>query len=226
MTRERAFSSVEAAAIELASNLADCMREAIAGRGHALLAVSGGRTPRHVLARLRELEVDWSRVIVTLTDERWVPEEHPDSNAGLVRRTLLQGAAAAAQFVPLYGGEDTPVAGQPACEQRLGALPLPCDAMYLGMGADGHIASLFPGDEAVDTHGGLCVSVPEHSSRVARMSLTASAILDARKLFLLFSGADKQRQYERAKLPGAPRELPVRLLLAGEHRSLSVLSAP
>ena len=223
MVIERSFTSIESAATSLAEELAACLETAIVRRGCALLAVSGGRTPQYVFSRLRKLNVDWNRVTVTLTDERWVPTDNPNSNAALVQKFLLQGAAAAARFVPMYGGEESPQEGQVACEARLKALLLPFDAVYLGMGEDGHFASLFPNDSAVQVREGICVAVREMPSRMARMSLTLPAILEARNLFILISGYKKLQRYKQAKLPGSSRELPLRQLLTEDHSSLIVL---
>lgn len=223
---ERGFGAIEAAARALADELADVLAGALAIRGRALLAVSGGRTPRHVFARLRTAPLDWTRVTITLVDERWVPPEHSDSNERLVRACLLQGEAVAAAFVPLFGGEESPEAGQAACEARLAALPRPFDAVYLGMGSDGHVASLFPGDPAVRARQGQCVPVPPRDGRGARMSLTAPALLQTRRLFLLFHGADKHVRYAEAKRPGTVEDLPLRLVLQQEAVPVTVLTAP
>lgn len=223
---EHAFATLEAAASALADDLADALREAISVRNRALLAVSGGRTPRHVFDCLRQLDVDWPRVTVTLTDERWVPADHPDSNEGLVRSFLLRGPAAAATFIPLYGGEVSPEAGQSACATRLAALARPFDAVYLGLGGDGHFASLFPGDPALDVRDRVCVAVPGTETRQPRMTLTTSAVLDAREVFLMFSGADKRSVYVEARKPGPYRDIPVRLVLAQDRTPVSVFKAP
>lgn len=223
---EREFVSVEAAASVLADELAATLRSAIAIRGAATLAVSGGRTPGRVFDRLSVADLDWSRVTVTLTDERWVPPQHPDSNERLVRARLLRGPAARAEFVGLYGGEDTPSAGFAACERRLKELPMPLDAVYLGMGADGHFASLFPRSVALEARTGLCVPVSPSIERAGRMSLTVPMIMAAKRLFLLFSGADKRAAYEESKKRGSYQELPLRLVLTGKRVPLLVLSSP
>jgi 6-phosphogluconolactonase len=223
---EHHFTSIEAAADELAGNLASALSDAISARGQALLAVSGGRTPKHVFERLRRHHVEWSRVQVTLTDERWVPVDHPESNERLVRFYLLSGAAESATFISLFGGEESAKEGQSACEVRLRTLTLPFDAVYLGMGSDGHFASLFPGDSALNVNDRLCVAVPATESRLSRISLTVSAILNANRIFLLFSGPDKHYMYSKAKQPGPIEEIPLRLLLSQEQAPLSVLTAP
>ena len=238
MITEQRYKDLESAAEALARDLSDCLAHAIEMRGHALFAVSGGRTPATVFKHLRECNLEWPRITITLTDERWVPETDPASNAAMVRRELLTGPAADATFVPFYGAEPTPESGHAACETRLAGmtrsvatrdpgehLPL-FDAVYLGLGEDGHIASLFPGDPEVEAMDGLCIPVPQRDDRTARMSLTASALLASRSLFLLYSGAEKHRQYLRAKQPGPVAEIPLRLLCTGQDINLKVLSTP
>jgi 6-phosphogluconolactonase len=226
LIEERPFASIERAADALAADLAGILKEAIVLRGRATLVVSGGRTPPHVFRRLRQRDIDWERVTVTLSDERWVPVDHPDSNEGLVRSTLLTGVAAVASFVPLYGGEDTPEAGQSACEARLEGIPRPFDAVYLGLGGDGHFASLFPGHPALDACEGICAAVAGSDAREPRLTLTASTILDARGLYLLFSGAEKHAIYAKARGTGPVREIPLRLILLQSRTPVRVLTAP
>ena len=223
---EQDYADVLLAAQALADKLADVLRDAIENRGKALIAVSGGRTPQHVFNHLKQQDVDWSRVTVSLTDERWVPVNHPDSNESLVRQHLLTGPASAATFAPLFGGEATPMAGQNACEDRLNKQSLPFDAVYLGMGGDGHFASLFPHTESLHVATGNCTPVPEIETRSARMSLTLPTILAARHIFLLFSGAEKHQKYQEAQELGSTDALPLRLLLNQTQKSIHVLTAP
>jgi 6-phosphogluconolactonase len=224
--KEQHFTSIETAADKLAGTLASILCDAISARGRALLAVSGGRTPKYVFERLRRYNVDWRRVQVTLTDERWVPVDNPDSNEKLVRSCLLLGPAAAATFISLFGGEESSEKGQSACEERLKTLMMPFDAVYLGMGNDGHFASLFPGDPALHIQNRLCVAVSATEFRLSRISLTASTILNANKIFLLFSGPNKHSMYFKAKQPGSIEEIPLRMLLSQEQTPITVLTAP
>jgi 6-phosphogluconolactonase len=226
MIRETEFSTIEAAANRLAEDLAAILQKAVDSTGDAYFAVSGGRTPRFVFRHLRKMQLDWSNIFITLTDERWVPVRDQHSNERLVRAQLLQGAASAATFVPFYGGESTPEAGVAACDARLAAVGKPLDAVYLGMGPDGHFASLFPGHPAVDVREGMCVAIPDTSYRVGRMSLTANAILAAKKLMLLYSGPVKHAMYKEATKPGSYHELPLRLVLHQAQTPVEVLQAP
>ncbi|NBD21835.1 6-phosphogluconolactonase [Aquabacterium fontiphilum] len=185
---------------DLADFVAARLREGLAARGTALLVVSGGSTPVPFFQALSQVALDWSRVTVTLADERWLPHDHADSNAGLVRRHLLQGPAASARWVPLGQGRGDPALAWPAVEAALAQAPWPADVVVLGMGADGHTASLFPGApglaEALDagcTHRCQVVPAPAPPNvPVDRITLTARALLDARTLVLHTTGAAKR----------------------------------
>jgi 6-phosphogluconolactonase len=211
---EKKFTTLEDAASALAIDIAENINEGISARGHSLLAVSGGNTPKKVFNYLRKQKVDWNKVTITLTDERWVPNDHPESNEQLVMSHLLNYLSNDISFVPLYGGQATLKDDIKSCESRLEKLSLPFDAVYLGMGPDGHFASLFPGDETLDNSNSLCVAVEGTNSRLARISLTASAILNARKIYLLFSGEDKLSIYRKARIPGSHYEIPIRFVLS------------
>lgn len=223
---ESDFTTIEAAAIALAEKLASIARRSISSNGEAVLALSGGRTPSLVFNHLRQLRLDWSRVTVTLTDERWVPANHPDSNENLVRTQLLKGPAGAAKFVPLFGAEASPDAGLAACEARLSAMNRPIDAVYLGMGSDGHIASLFPGTQAaLRSQRTMCVAVPAAAGRHPRLSLSINTILKAGEILLLYAGQDKHDAYLTAKATEDSPDNPLSLILCQQETPVSVLRA-
>lgn len=192
--------------------------EALDMRGRASLVATGGRSPGPVYDRLQDARLDWARVVVTLSDERCVPEDHPESNAGLVRRRLMTGPPARAHLLPLWPEPE------PAALEAL----LPFDVVMLGMGEDGHIASLIPGDPglaAALSSPQLTVAVPAGlgTPPLSRTSLTLSALLQARAIFLLISGEAKRQVLARA-VAGEP--LPVGRLLAGARNPVRVFWSP
>lgn len=212
----------------LADRVAAMLRHAIGQRGRASLVVSGGRSPVPFLRALGQRKLDWSCVTVTLADERWVPADHPDSNAGLVIANLLQGPAAEARFVPLYGGENSPGDGLAACAARLGEMQRPFDVVVLGMGDDGHFASIFPGiprlGELLSESGpALAATVPPAAPH-ARITLGLSALLDARRILLPIAGAAKRSVIEAAA--GGHESFPIATLLRQRRAPMHVFFCP
>jgi len=183
---------------------------------------------------LREQALDWPRVSVVLVDERVVPHDHADSNTALVRRHLLQGAAAQARFTPFF---DEVPSGPAAlvldalvreADGRLAPLPWPLDVAVLGMGEDAHTASLFPGApgyaRAISTDERLAWVVPEQApipAPHARLTFTLHALLASRELLLSIAGASKLAVYDRASQK-ADEALPVSLILNQTQAPVSV----
>ena len=207
---------------ELVREVAFRLQQAVAERGRALLAVSGGRSPIPLFHALRDIDLPWAEITITLVDERCLPPDHPDSNANLVRQHLLAGKAEAARFVPffdtLYDRDEQSLEGLcAAVNERLAGLDWPLDVAILGLGADGHSASLFadsPGfAEAVDLDSeALCGLVYPAHAPYPRVTLRLRTLLAARHRLLQFGGADKIAVYERAQVALDPR-LPISLLL-------------
>lgn len=199
---EHKFENSESLAVALSAAVAENLRDGIAARGCALLAVSGGTTPEMFMTELSSQRLAWSRVTVTLADERWVSPTNPRSNELLVRDKLLRNEAAAAKFVALYTGAPDPESGCAAANASIAALPLPFDAMILGLGTDGHCASLFPdGDrfeQALDPAGAnLVLPMRAASAGEPRITLTLPAIVTTRHLYLHIEGADKRDVFDR-----------------------------
>ncbi|MEO8366179.1 MAG: 6-phosphogluconolactonase [Pseudoxanthomonas sp.] len=215
----QSFPDPAALAASLAETIANDLRTALAARGHASLALSGGNTPKRFLQALSQESLSWRNVVVTLVDERWVPESNERSNARLLRENLLCGAAAGARFLPLYRDTPGPEQALAEIERDLARLPLPFDALVLGMGNDGHTASFFPGGdrlaEALDpatTARVLPMRAPDAGE--PRITLTLRTILAARHLYLHIEGAAKLRVLEDAvTATGAGAGYPMRSVL-------------
>lgn len=223
------FDDREAMAEAMADDVADLLRAAIDDRGRASLAVSGGSTPEAMFRCLSEQGLAWERVIVTLVDERWVPPDASDSNERLVRTALLQGPAAAARFVGLKNPATTPEAGLAETERALREVPRPFDVMVLGMGDDGHTASLFPGTAelaaALDPTAPACASVRPPALQ-PRMTLTLPAILDSRYILLLLAGRSKWDIYKQVLAGTDATAMPIRAVFAQTRAPLEVYWAP
>lgn len=208
-----AAQTPEALAMVLAQQVAQALRSAIALRGVACIALSGGRSPETFLRCLDAQPVEWSRVAITLVDERWVPPDDGASNEGMLRRCLSSGCAAA-RVLPLFRGASPEQDAQAVSRELASGLPL--DVVVLGMGADGHCASLFPGQPRLDRLlngevGPICaaVSAPDGTPR---MTLTATVLRSARLQLLAISGDDKCRTLCQA-FTAASEQMPVAAFL-------------
>lgn len=213
-------SDAAALAEQAAERTIELLRSAIEARGEATLVATGGSTPGPVYDRLAAADLDWSRVTVTLSDERWVDPASADSNERLVRERLLTGHASRARFVPLKG-LGTPEEDAAAASLVLAGLPRPFDVVLLGMGDDGHIASLFPGSAVLPhglhpSDGELVIAVPAGAGRAPaqpRLSLTLPALKSAGRVLLLFTGRRKFDVLEAALQRPDPHLYPVCAIL-------------
>ncbi len=214
----RSFADKTTLAKELAEAVADRIRTAIAERGTAAIAVSGGSTPGKFFQALgKTKDIDWEKVVVTLVDERWVDETSDRSNALLVNEKMLQGPAAVARFFPLYSGGDTP---DTAAVQRTNALmeqlPQPFAAVILGMGNDGHTASFFPGGDTLEaalTDHGPTLALAAPGAGEPRITFTLPSLLKTDVLYLHIEGEEKAEVLEKALGDGPVAEMPVRAVL-------------
>ncbi len=225
------FANREALDTLLAASVAKTLAEAIATRGEASLVVSGGRTPAGLFAHLRQSTIDWGKVWVTLADERWVDADHADSNEALVRQHLLLDKAAKARFVGLKSGGNTPVEGLATSAAQLAAIPAPFDVVILGMGDDGHTASLFPQAPelaaAIDPAGmARLAAISPITAPHARITFTLPALASARRLILHMTGEAKRDLLLRQFSADAPETLPIRRVIDAAKENCHVYWAP
>lgn len=225
--RAHDFASPALLAEALADKVAGQLRQAIEQNGVAMLVLSGGRSPVMFFQCLARQVLDWSKVVISLADERWVPVEHVDSNAGLLKRYLLVGDVAKARFIGLYRATATLQAAADEADQVLAELP-PIDVLVLGMGDDGHTASLFPNSpnlaEAVQAEG-TRRCLPMHAPTVPhqRLSMTRPLLASARLSILAVQGEGKLTTLRTALAGDDIAEMPIRAFL---HSSLEIYWCP
>ncbi|MGE4610099.1 MAG: 6-phosphogluconolactonase [Paracoccaceae bacterium] len=201
----------------IAEDVAAQLTAAISIRGRASLAVPGGTTPAPFLNLLSNADLDWSKVNVMLTDERFVPETSDRSNTRLLRQTFLQNKAAAANLVPFYKPANQPEDVLTDLTAAITAA-LPLDVCVLGMGEDMHTASLFPEadrlGEGLDLEGTV-VLLPMRApgAQEPRLTLTASVLRAARNIHILITGEGKKTAFEAALIEGPASEAPIRVVL-------------
>ena len=204
-------------ALDLADQLAAELRMQLQHADRVALAVPGGTSPGPVFDALSGVDLPWGRVDVVLSDERWVPESSPRSNTALVRARLLTDRAAAANLVPLYQEGMDPQAGVDALSRAVAPV-LPLGVVLLGMGADLHTASLFPGSDAL--HAALASDAPPVMAITApgapepRVTLTARVLDGAMAKHVLIFGEEKRAALQSASRMSA-QEAPINAVLSG-----------
>jgi 6-phosphogluconolactonase len=209
IAKERLFESRGSLASALASDVANALAHYVAAKGKACLAVSGGTTPKLFFETLSRIDIPWRKVVVTLVDERQVPETSPRSNAALVRENLIQNRASGAEFVHLFENPD--------------ANKVPTiDVAILGMGNDGHTASFFPGGDhlkqAIDPAAKKrVIEISAPSSGEPRLTFTLPSLLDANLICLHLEGQEKRDVLNKALGEGPAEAMPVRAILRSQR---------
>ncbi len=221
------FPSREELIKELVSIIAEYLTQGIDENGSASMAVSGGTTPVDLFKNLSTLPIQWEKIFITLVDERWVEPTDADSNEKLVRTHLLQNNAASANFSGMKNEAETAGEGARECERLIKKLPLPFDVLLLGLGGDGHTASIFPGTEnlaaATDMQSDrVCMGIVPLTAPHERMTLTLPAILSARQIILHITGQHKKEVLDLARQHGPLEELPIRFILKQNSTPFSV----
>ncbi len=222
-------------AAELARNLADkvaaSLSTAIASKGTAEIAVSGGSTPKAFFQELSTRDLDWTKVTITLVDERFVPADNPRSNHLLVISNLLQNKAKAATFQPLYQPAATVEEAAKLSTAATASIGNPFDVVILGMGGDGHTASFFPGGSnlavALDpkTPRGI-ITMDADGAGEPRLTFTFSSLQDAGLLVLHIEGDGKKDVLAKAEGAGDEAEMPIRAILRRAATPVDIYWAP
>ena len=225
--QRREFADGEKLAQGLADWTAERLREGVAARGVGLLIVSGGKSPARFFDELSNLDLEWSRVAITLADERRVADDSPRSNARLVRERLLRNRAKAASFTPLADVRLPADQELAAASARIAHLSMPADVVVLGMGDDGHTASWFPGAnglaEAMDPAARQLVApIVAPDAPEPRLTLTGRVILRSRAIALEIQGEAKLATFAAALEPGPEEAMPIRAVLRGAADQLTV----
>jgi 6-phosphogluconolactonase len=222
------FASAQALAASVCELVTDAVTTGIAARNFATLVFSGGRTPEFFLPQLAQLDLDWARVYVTLADERWVDESSPHSNTAMLKRTLLQGKAAKASFIPLTNSASSAEQGVNLARSGLHSADTPYDLVLLGMGNDGHFASLFPGTPdlarklaADNTERVVAVPAPTTAApHVERISMTLAELSRSPRIKLILQGDEKLKVLDTAFAGNDAMQTPV-VALGGLSRQLN-----
>lgn len=209
---------------------------AIDERGEASFMVSGGSTPEALYKSMSQAELAWQSVYVALVDERWVDFDHDKSNEAFTVNTLMQNKAASANLIGMKNSAATAAEGLDDCESVYQQLAQPFAVTILGMGSDGHTASLFPHAkglaEALELDNkSLCAAITAHESEVTgaiteRMTLTLAALLKSQTLILLITGDEKLKVLRAAQAGTDVSEMPIRAILQQQQVPVTVYWAP
>ncbi|MEW6982968.1 6-phosphogluconolactonase [Colwelliaceae bacterium 6471] len=212
------FNNRDQLDMDLADKVANILTKAVASKGHASIAVSGGSTPKGFFNLLSQKELPWKKITITLADERWVNIDDEASNTRLVFENLIQNKASDAKFFHLKQGERL-------CEEMLADLNLaakssllPFDVLILGMGEDGHTASLFPCSEQIsvalapDNEKALMKVVPKTAPH-ERITFTFTSLISSENTFLHISGLNKKAVLDKAILGDDILSMPIRAFL-------------
>ena len=219
------FSSGDQAIGAASMRLEQILKQILALRGEVSLGVCGGSTATSLFPILSQCRLDWTDVHIFLVDERWVPIDNDDSNEKLVRSLLLQGPAAAARFYGLKTRHRSAKNALNEVEQRLVDLGVPFDVLFLGMGDDGHIASLFPGGPENEERVRLVAASTAPIQPVERISLSPGALGQARHIILPVIGSAKRVVLDKALALGPVSRFPVRHVLTSQSTSCELFLA-
>lgn len=222
------YDDIDELADAVAGDIAFIIESALDARGQALIALPGGKTPEPIFPKLAKAKLNWKHVTIIPTDDRLVPITDPLSNAAMIAKAFLPRGA---RVMPITSeaAADYRMAGK-AADARLQELHWPIDLVWLGVGADGHTASIFPGpdlDEALNgpkarrALGVMPDPLPAEAP-VARVTLSRAAIVSARAITMVLTGQAKRDVLERAIKDGASSTTPIGRVLADAEQAIDI----
>ena len=236
MVKEHLFTDRSSMLETLTQDCRQSLQDAMIGSGSATLLVSGGSTPAPLYQSLSKTELDWTRIHVALVDERWVDIDHEASNEAFIQRTLLINNARQASFTGMKTPAASAAQGCAETEARYQTLPRPFAVTILGMGSDGHTASLFPHAEGLpealsEDNRQLTAAIMAKPSAITganteRLTLTLNGLLQSQRLILLLTGEEKLAVFRSARGAGPAEDMPVRALLRQDRVPVELYWAP
>ncbi|WP_305908909.1 6-phosphogluconolactonase [Methylomarinum sp. Ch1-1] len=212
------------------------LSKALSTQGQASFMVSGGDTPAPLYQALSHSDLDWTNTHVALVDERWVDKDHEASNEALIHRCLLINEATQAPFTGMKTTAETALEGCAESEENYRQLPKPFTVSILGMGNDGHTASLFPhaqglNEALAEDNDQLIAAINAHESEVTgpnteRMTLTLNGLLNSKRLIILLTGEEKLAVFKQALGDGDVEDMPIRAILRQNKAPVELYWAP
>lgn len=218
MFKRNIFDSRELLDLTLVDKVSEILKQAISQKGKASIAVSGGSTPKGFFEALSNQDIEWNKVTITLADERWVDIYSKDSNTRLVHENLLQNKASEAKFFHLKQGKEL-------CNETLSDLNiaannalLPLDVLILGMGEDGHTASIFPCSkqvtQALDINNkNVLMKVEPTTASHQRITFSYASLSQSKHIFLHICGNNKKQVLDKALSGNDVFDMPIRKFL-------------
>ncbi|WND03164.1 6-phosphogluconolactonase [Temperatibacter marinus] len=227
------YETREEMVVQLAQDMITVLEESVDTDGQASWAVSGGNTPKPLFHAMRETDLAWDDITVSLVDDRWVPESHPRSNAAMIKQELLQGKAKQASFLTLYREGKSPFDCADDVNKEYEQQAIPFSSILLGMGPDGHTASLFPKAKGLEEAFHMekaptispieAIQSPVTGDEILRLSLSARAISQCNHIRMMLTGPEKLEALEQATAEGS--DLPIARLMRVLNHPLTIYYA-
>lgn len=195
--RRLVYPDIQSLSSNFAEFAAKTLHDALDRKPQATLIIPGGNTPRHYLPALAQHPLPWERITITLSDERWVDTDDLQSNENLARQHLLAHLSTTVTFVGLKTRHTDPFAALDDIHQRLSHIPLPPNLTVLGLGEDGHIASLFPGLQPETATSRHCIATTPPIAPSLRVSLSLDLLASSEHIALVVTGENKRRLIDR-----------------------------